>query len=339
MNFDVTALNAFVARMGGDVSSIVDLAIVLPVALFVISMVIYVVSVASSKVAARRIKLAKSLMFGPTRRVNQATQAEILAKLAPKADAVGFKAYATRMSELVLLLFRFNRRETEKKLIQAGERDANAISRYILRRGVGMVVGPLVVWFGIGPLLGLQGLMLYGLALGAVMGGGIVVDAGLDRAVKSRRNRIANDMPVFMDLLTIYLEAGGSFDVALARGANALRKSFPTVANEVAFLRSELEVSVDREKTLREFSDRLGTAVARTFVSIIIQSERRGNAIAPALRSLARESRKQVMADIERRAQKIPTVMQLPMFLFILPAIFGAVIGPAVVQAIARFGG
>jgi len=73
-------------------------------------------------------------------------------------------------------------------------------------------------------------------------------------------------------------------------------------------------------------------------VAIVVQSERRGNAVAPALRNLAREARKEVMTDVEKRAQKIPTMMQLPMFMFILPAIFAAVIGPAVVQVITEFG-
>ncbi len=70
----------------------------------------------------------------------------------------------------------------------------------------------------------------------------------------------------------------------------------------------------------------------------MVQAERRGNAIAPSLRSLAREARKEVMAEIEKKAQKIPTMMQLPMFLFILPAIFAAVIGPAAIQIINQFG-
>jgi tight adherence protein C len=90
---------------------------------------------------------------------------------------------------------------------------------------------------------------------------------------------------------------------------------------------------------LREFGERMATQTAKTFVAIVVQSERRGNAIAPSLRRLARDARLEVISEIEKKAQKIPTVMQLPMFLFILPAIFMSVIGPAVVQVVKQVGG
>jgi tight adherence protein C len=135
------------------------------------------------------------------------------------------------------------------------------------------------------------------------------------------------------------MESGAAFDIALARASHALRISFPTAASEIYFLRRDLEMSVERERTLREFGERMATQTAKTFVAIVVQSERRGNAIAPSLRRLARDARLEVISEIEKKAQKIPTVMQLPMFLFILPAIFMSVIGPAVVQVVKQVGG
>jgi tight adherence protein C len=137
--------------------------------------------------------------------------------------------------------------------------------------------------------------------------------------------------------LTIYLEAGQPLDASLGRASRALEKSFEVVAEEAAFLIKDLDLSVDREKTLNEFGERLNTNTAVTFVNIVVQSERRGNAIAPSLRTLAKESRKEVIMDIERKAQKLPTMMQLPMFMFILPSIFASVIGPAAIQIMQTF--
>jgi tight adherence protein C len=332
------ALIDLLSSSGMDLSGVVDLVIAGPILLTLISVGIYALSVANNRADARRAKMVRMISESARTSYSRSNKAELLARMAPKTQVVGIRGAFLKGSEAVLRLLNFNRLETEKKLIQSGDRDLNAISVYIIKRGMGMVLGLFGTWFLLTPMLGMDGMLRIGLSIGAVFGGGIFVDAGLDRAVKSRRSRIAVELPVLLDLLTIYLEAGAGFDVALARGSNALRHSFPTASAEIGHLRAELEYTVDRTKTMREFAERLGTPVARTFVAIVLQAEQRGSAIAPALRTLARESRKQAMAEVERKAQKIPTMMQLPMFVFILPAIFAAVIGPAVIEAMTKFG-
>ena len=334
-------LYALLSWLEGDplgVSQAVDITVVLPFLLDATSFDIYVASNRISRERARRTALARKVISGEKARSQAHNQADLLARFAPKAREEGARKVAVSFSEFLLKLVNFDKVATEKKLQQAGQRDPLAINKYIMKRGLGMIIGPLALWF-LAPMVNIDGLFRIVLTIGGMFVGGIVVDAGLDRAVASRKNRLISDLPVLLDLLTIHLEAGSSFDVALARASLALKASFPTAANEVQFLRSELEISVNRERTLREFAERINTTTAKTFVAIVVQSERRGNAMVPALRSLARESRKEVMASIERRAQKIPTIMQLPMFLFILPAIFGAVIGPAVILVMENFVG
>lgn len=327
---------SFIQSFGLSTSAILDAAAYLPFLLLLLALVAFTVSIRRQMDIDRKAKMVSQILTAGRRRRPGLTQEEIAKRLAPRAGEVNTRSPFIVLFEAMLKLVRFNRAETEKKLIQAGDRDPRAISRYIIQRGMGMVLAPVVIWFA-GPSLGLQGVLQLVMAVGGVLAGGIVVDTRLDKALANRRAKVSVETPVLLDLLTIYLEAGQPFDGSLARGSRALEKSFPVIAEEASYLIRDLDMSVDREKTLREFAERLNTTTAKTFMNIVIQSERRGNAVAPSLRILAKEARKEVITDIERKAQKLPTMMQLPMFLFILPSIFASVIGPAAIQIMQTF--
>lgn len=317
-----------------DVS--IDWTIVGTLLLVFSTLVLNIVATSVGRANARRMRMSRNIVMESRPRSGM-TQAELMARFTTRVPESGLKKRFLGVSEQVLRMLNFDRRATELRLQQSGDRDPNAINQYIYRRGLAMIFMPFLLWFVV-PALGIEGVLRWGVSLLGIVVGGILVDALLDGKVKARRERLLVDLPVLVDLLTIHLEAGSSFDIALARSASSLRQSFPSAANEVEALRNDLEITMNRERTLREFGERINTMTARTFVGIVIQSERRGSPMVPALRALARESRKELMSAIERKAQKLPTVMQGPMFLFILPAIFAAVIGPIIIAVIDTLG-
>lgn len=325
----------FFESLGIQSESFFDLLAYTPLVLLAVAMLAFLVTMRRQSVQDRKDKMVRKIVAAARQRKSGMSTEEIAKRLAPREVGKTRPAHIV-LFEAMLKVARFNRQETERKLVQSGDRDPRAISRYILQRGMGMVIAPAVLWV-LMPALGLGGPMQIIMSAVGVLAGGILVDTRLDKALSNRRMRVSMETPVLLDLLTIYLEAGQPLDASLGRASIALDKSFPVIAEEAGFLIKDLDMSVDREKTLREFGDRLATNTAKTFVNIVVQSERRGNAVAPALRMLAKEARKEVITDIERKAQKLPTVMQLPMFLFILPAIFASVLGPAVIQIMQTF--
>ena len=331
-------LKEFIESFGLTVGSLVDYAKFAPFLIMGVAFIGFLISNIQQAKIEEHEKIAKKLKEASRSKGRGMSASELAARIAPKAEDVGIKKVFVSLAEVALKMAKFDRKETERKLVQSGDRDPRAISRYILQRGTGMLVAPILGWFLL-PYLGFQGMMQIGGSIVCVLAGGIAVDIRLDKALKRRRENIATEFPVLLDLLTIYLEAGQAFDVALQRASIALRTSFPTAAEEIAFLRQDLEMSVDRERTFRDCSKRLSSSTASTFVAIVIQAERRGNAIAPSLRTLARESRKEVISTVEKKAQKLPTLMQGPMFIFILPSIFLSVIGPAIIQVLEQLGG
>lgn len=327
--------STFFESLGLDVAALLDWAAYMPLLVMALAIIAFFVTMRRQSVQDRKNKMVRQILTAARQRRSGLTPEEIAKRLAPRGTTKTRPAHIV-LFEALLRIAQFNRVETERKLIQSGDRDPRAISRYILQRGLGMVLAPVVIWF-IAPYLGVEGMLKMVLAAAGILAGGILVDSRLDRALSARRSKLSVEMPVLLDLLTIYLESGQPLDASLGRASIALEKSFPVISEEAAFLIKDLDMSVDREKTLREFGDRLATNTAKTFVNIIVQSERRGNAIAPSLRMLAKESRKEVITDMERKAQKLPTMMQLPMFMFILPAIFASVIGPAAIQIMQTF--
>jgi tight adherence protein C len=327
----------YISSFGISFRALIDFGKYMPFAVVGMALIGFFYSTIKRSQDEEREKLAKALRKAGLTSNRGVTPEEIAKRLAPEQEEQGTKKFIVSLAEIPLKIAKFDRKETEEKLIQAGDRDPRAISRYILQRGAGMLIAPVIAWI-VFPVIGIIGLWQIAGSAVAVLAGGIAVDVRLDRAVKQRRDKLSTELPVLFDLLTIYLEAGQSFDVALSRASAALKTSFATAAEEVDFLRQELELSIDREKTLRSFARRVNSSTAKTFVAVVIQAERRGNAIAPSLRSLSRESRKDVIFEIEKKAQKLPTLMQGPMFIFILPSIFMSVIGPAVIQVISQFG-
>ena len=321
----------FLRSLGLNVEQALQFSIAIPFVLFVVSILVFFSAIRRQKSEERKQSMLSRIVKQSRSRTTALTPEEIAARLNPRAAEAAKKSAAVKMAELALKLVNFDREETEKKLVQAGDRDPRAISRYILQRGAGMALAPLLFW-SVLPMLGIEGIFRLVISLGGILAGGIFVDAQLDRKLAARKSALSNQMPVFLDILVIYLEAGQAIDQAFVKAASALSVSFPDISDEVAHLRKELDMSVDRERTLRDFATRVGTDTAKTFVSIIIQSERRGSAVSSSMRVLAKEARKEVLIGIEQKAQKLPTLMQLPMFVFILPAIFLAVISPAVIQ-------
>lgn len=332
------SFSEFITSLGINPDTVLENVVYLPPIVLALALVAFVITFRKQSMSDARERMARKILVSSAVKRPGMTREEIAARLAPKSIEAKSPSLFIVLFEVLLKLVRFDRKETQRKLIQSGDRDPRAISRYIIQRGLGMVIGPVVIWF-IAPFIGIEGMLQFIVALVGVLAGGILVDSRLDKALKNRKIQVSNEMPVLMDLLTMYLEAGQPFDASLVRASRALEKSFPVIAEEAAFLIRDLDMSVDREKTLREFAERLSTTSAKTFMTIVIQSEKRGNAIAPSLRMLARDSRKEVIMELERRAQKLPTMMQLPMFLFILPAIFASVIGPAAIQIMGTFSG
>lgn len=153
--------------------------------------------------------------------------------------------------------------------------------------------------------------------------------------IRERQKAINRALPDALDMLHICVDAGLGFDAAVQRVAY---KWDNPLAIELRRVVSEIRVGVDRAEALRHLAERTGVPDVATFVGVIIQSERLGVPISKVLATQADQMRTRRRQRAEEEARKAPVKMLLPLALFILPATFLTILGPAIPRFARLFG-
>jgi tight adherence protein C len=218
--------------------------------------------------------------------------------------------------------------DTSSQLIQAGFESPAAPVLYTMTRLVSALIipGALFAW---GPhdssfMVLLSGAI--GIALGLV-----APPALLERMRRLRQERIVRSIPDTLDLLLVCVEAGVSLDAALLRVGREMVLLHPELANELLTMNRRMNAGMRREEALHGLFERTGVDELRSLGSNMIQSERWGTSIAKVLRVYSESLRRKRRQAAEKKAAVAATKMVFPLALFILPALFAVIGGPAVI--------
>lgn len=192
-----------------------------------------------------------------------------------------------------------------------------------------------VVGLGLAILLGLEQPMF----LLAVVGGGVLgyllPQMILGSKVKKRQKQILLAMPSALDLLTISVEAGLSFDAALTRVSEKYQNP---LTSEITQVLNEIRLGRPRVEALEDMARRCKVEVLTNFVQAVVQSEQLGVGIANVLRIQSEEIRRRRRQRAEEQGQKAPLKMLFPMVGCIFPTLFIVLLGPAVVEVAHQLG-
>ncbi|HZT51103.1 MAG TPA: type II secretion system F family protein, partial [Stellaceae bacterium] len=219
-------------------------------------------------------------------------------------------------------------------LLQAGWRSPEALVIYSgLRLALPIGLGVLGVVIGVVFKLDALPRLTAG-CFGAVAG--LYLPVAVVRSFVSARHRALNNaLPDALDLLVICAESGLGVDGALSRVARELARFQPLLAEELHVTGLELGFLPNRRDALNNLAQRIDIPPMRTFVNTLIQTERYGTPLAQALKLLSGEMREERMLKAEEKAAKLPALMTVPMIVFILPAMFMLLIGPALMDIMA----
>jgi len=150
----------------------------------------------------------------------------------------------------------------------------------------------------------------------------------LYQVANNRTERLQSDLPDSLDLLTISVEAGLSFDAALAEVA---RNTTGPLAGEFFRVLQEMQIGVGRGVAIRSMGERTDLPELRQFSSAMVQADTLGIPMAAVLRVQAREMRIKRSQRAEEQAQKVPVKILFPLIFCILPTLFLFILGPAVI--------
>jgi tight adherence protein C len=150
--------------------------------------------------------------------------------------------------------------------------------------------------------------------------------------------RLRKGLPDALDLLVVAAEAGLGLETAVDRVAREMAGSNRAIANEMNILVQELRMLPDRRMALDRLAERTDIEGFKRLSSTLSQTLRYGTPLAQALRTLASELRTERMLRLEEKAIRLPAMLIGPLILFILPALFIALIGPSILELGDSFG-
>jgi tight adherence protein C len=154
-------------------------------------------------------------------------------------------------------------------------------------------------------------------------------DLLMHHKASSRQALLKRELADTLDQITISVEAGLAFEPAMARAARS-RKG--PLASELSRTLQDVQLGVPRSTALKHLVERTDVSDLRTFVHAVAQAEKYGVPIARILRVQSSELREKRRQAAEERAMKLPVKIVMPLILFILPALFIVLMGPAVIR-------
>lgn len=154
----------------------------------------------------------------------------------------------------------------------------------------------------------------------------------LDYRVKSRALRLRSALPPSVDLIVLALEAGQSLDHAMQEAARSLRRIFPDLAAEFTFCALEMRAGTPRAESLRRMGERSGEEEIRKLVAVLVDGERFGVSLGPALRAHSHYLRVRTRQRAQESARKLSVKLVLPVFFLIFPSVLLVTLAPAYLQ-------
>lgn len=191
-----------------------------------------------------------------------------------------------------------------------------------------------LVFFGFGRLWGLALAGAVYLFLFGGASGWVLPEVYLSAKVRERRRLVERSLSDVLDLLTVSVEAGLSFEISLVKVTERFKG---TLAEEFGRVLHEMKLGKPRRDALRDLAERLGIEDLTSLVAALTQAEQMGVSIGNILRLQAEQMRRKRRQRAEEKAMQAPIKMLFPLVFFIFPALFIILLGPALIQIMRNF--
>lgn len=256
-----------------------------------------------------------------TQELDKSFADRVLAPLLAKATAIGRRISGADTAERV-----------RRKLDLAGNPAGWTVDRVLSGKVIGAVVGLLVgIVFSL--MLGSPVVKVL-VIVGVAVGGFFAPNFYLYQRAYERAEKLQRELPDAIDLLTISVESGLGFDAAVQQVA---RNTEGPLSEEFSRVLREMQIGQGRADALRAMGERTNVDDVRSFVGSMVQADSFGIPIAQVLRVQSAEMRVKRRQRAEEKAQQVPVKITIPLIFCILPTLFIAVMGPAVLSIMDSF--
>jgi len=223
------------------------------------------------------------------------------------------------------------RGQLETMLRSAGIRGEQSVGVFFGAKMMSMIVLPLLVWMMVRNT-GWSNLIVTFLPVAAGVFGLILPDGIIKKMRKRFMARLEKGLPDALDMMVICAQAGLGLGPAIIRVAEEMKASYRDLAIEFSLTANELQIMSDTRIALHNLGQRTGLEAFRRLAMTLIQTIQYGTPLTDALRTLSAEMRQEALTAFEESAARLPTMLTLPMIIFILPCVFLIAGGPAIIQ-------
>ena len=229
------------------------------------------------------------------------------------------------------------RGQLEAMLRGAGIRAEQSVGVFFGAKILMMIGMPIVTWLSIrnGSLPPLA-ITVVPFASGVI---GLVLPDLIVKKMRSRyMSRLQKGLPDALDMMVICAQAGLGLGAAVIRVAEEMKVSYRDLAIEFSLTANELQIMSDTRMALHNLGQRTGLEEFRRLAMTLIQTIQYGTPLTDALRTLSSEMRQEALTKFEESAARLPTMLTMPMIIFILPCVFMIAGGPAIIQVMRAMG-
>jgi tight adherence protein C len=223
-------------------------------------------------------------------------------------------------------------KELRRRMIQGGFLDPRAPALFFLARAVVAVVLGVAAFFVMPMVLQPGSAMLWP----SVFVGGILGYFGpniyLNRRIATRQVEHRAGFPDFMDLLVVCADAGLSMEASLDRVGRELADSYRSLSANLHMATLEMRAGRTLSETLDHLADRLGLEEARSFATLLQQSEKLGSSLTEALRVYSDDMRHKRLSRAEEKAYSLPAKLSVPLTICVFPVVIIVILLPVYVK-------
>lgn len=155
--------------------------------------------------------------------------------------------------------------------------------------------------------------------------------------IKKRTKEIQRNLPDALDLLVVCVEAGLGLDAALSRVSVEQSRTSPILARELGRVSKDILAGINRQDAFRNLANRNNVPDLKSFVALLIQTDKLGTSISQSLRVYSDTVRTKRRQRAEKLAAEASIKMVIPLVLFVLPSMFIVLLGPAILNMIEQF--
>jgi len=218
-----------------------------------------------------------------------------------------------------------------RRLVTAGYRDPDAFRAFFgIKLISGLIVGLVLLLLSVfvGSSLGIALL-----CLGSGAGIGYVLpERFLSMLEQRRRGRVRQALPAAIDLMVLSIEAGQSLDSAMLETSRELQAVYPDLSEEFSLAHLESRAGQSRADVLSRLARRTGEPDLRKLTDLLLDGDRFGTSLGPALRSHAEYTRLRRKQQAQEAAGKTSVKLVFPVFFLIFPCVLLVTLDPAVLR-------